>query len=189
MYIIAGLFKNRKIAVPKGYNTRPTSNKLREAVFNILRDSVIEADFLDLFAGSGAMGMEAISRGAKSSTFIDNSKECIKCIKSSLASMNLSGITKVNQGDFLTVIKKMTKQERKFDIIYADPPYSKEISNQVLEMIDKSDLLKDDGYLFIEERSGVSIKEDNLKALELNKKRQFGDTMLLIYQRIKSNES
>ena len=123
MHIIGGIYRNRTLIAPKGQEVRPTSSRLREALFNICQSYIQDALFLDLFAGSGAMGFEAISRGAKKATLIDLSKDSIRCIEANAASLNVEEQVQILQGDVFKWIERLQKQGVQFDIIYADPPY------------------------------------------------------------------
>ena len=190
MHIFAGLFKNRTLSSPKGLSTRPTSGRLREAVFNIVQSYIQDADFLDLFAGSGAVGLEALSRGAKSAVFVDHNKECIKCIQNNLEKLEIKKQGKVIYGDVFLVLRKLEKEGKQFDIIYVDPPYELQrktsegeiaYSQQILTMIDQSEILKKGGVFFIEEASSFSPESENLKSLTLHNSRQMGRSSLHQY--------
>lgn len=170
MQIFSGLYKNRKIIAPEGEATRPTSGRLREALFNICQGEMEDASFLDLFAGSGAMGLEALSRGAKTATFVDNNRDSIRCIRANLAAYGIEKCGEVMFLDAFEAMKKLAKQGHQFDVIYADPPYNtltpgsqekNSLSAQVLLILDGLieqglPLLKKGGALFL---------EDNLKSL------------------------
>ena len=110
MRIISGIFKNRPLASPKGLSTRPTSEKLREALFNISQNYIQESVFLDLFAGSGAMGIEAISRGASKATFIDADRDSIRCIKENLKNFKIEDQALVLPGDVFTEMYKLMQK-------------------------------------------------------------------------------
>ncbi len=122
--ISGGLYKSRKLVAPKGDATRPTSSRLRQAVFNIIRNEVEESSFLDLFAGSGAMGLEALSLGACRSVFIDNSKESIRCIQTNVETLKVENRAQIIYGDVFVELTKLIKRGASFDIIFADPPYA-----------------------------------------------------------------
>src|ERR1700722_2602828 len=144
MQIYSGLHKGRVIQSPKGLKTRPTSGRLREALFNICQGEVEGTRFLDLFAGSGAMGMEALSRGAQSSTFVDNSKESIRCIQANIHMVKAEKHAEIIYGDVFDILGKLAKRGRSFELIYADPPYDQmskgeeglSYSGKVLMLID-----------------------------------------------------
>ena len=173
MHIISGLYKNRKIASPKGLKTRPTSARLRETLFNICQGEVENASFLDLFAGSGAMGLEALSRQAKFATFVDNSKESVRCIQTNIQTLGLEKSTQVMYGDVYELLKQLAKRDKSFDIIYADPPYETFIdkeqktlsySTQVIVLVDSlietgCSILLPGGSLFVEDADKAIPKE------------------------------
>lgn len=187
MHIIAGLFKNKTIHSPKGQQTRPTSGRLRESLFNICQHYIEDAHFLDLFAGSGAMGIEAISRGANSATFIDNSKESIRCIQQNIRELHLEKQSQTFYGDVFQALKKLAKQSEKFTIIYADPPYDahsktpegvQTYSSQVLAAVDETNLLVPSGMLFVEDSHDFKPETENLKTLVYVGSRKMGRSML-----------
>lgn len=189
MHIIAGIFKGHPLLAPKGQATRPTSSRLRESLFNICQQEIEDARFLDLFAGSGAMGLEALSRGAKSATFIDSSRESIACIKKNIECLGVKKNIEIFQGDVFMHLDRLIGQ--KYDLIYADPPYDalmrkgKEIpisySNQILKIIDENSFLFPLGSLFIEESSATELPKEGLKTLELKSIRKMGRSMLYHY--------
>lgn len=183
MHIISGTHKNRKIISPKGLVTRPTAAQLRGALFNICQNYIEGAHFLDLFAGSGAMGLEALSRGAKSVTFIDSNRESIRCIQKNIQNLKMENQAKVFSGDVFQLMHKLAKQGALFDIIFADPPYheksvleGKMISHadHVLRLLDEGILLKENGELFIESASETSLDLTNLHHLMLVSTRRMG---------------
>lgn len=189
MRIFSGLYKGRLLHTPAGIKTRPTAGRLREALFNICQAHLEGIHFLDLFAGSGAMGFEALSRGAHRVTFIDLSKESIRCIKENISSLGIDkNQVEVLHGDVFEILKKLAKQNRTYDIIYADPPYetsSQEgfFSQQVIELIDEllsqnSPLLTSEGFLFVEDASKTMRADLQLKCLSLKSSRQMGRSML-----------
>lgn len=189
MRIVAGTHKNHPIITPKGQQTRPTSGRLRESLFNICQSYIGDARFLDLFAGSGAIGLEAISRGASSAAFIDNHAECIKTIKRNLQALNMLPQALVIEGDVFVQIKKLHAKGALFDIIYADPPYStykedQSFSAHLLKMLDRFNILAPGGIFFLEEASKESLpSEETLQNLILKSSRRMGKSQLLQYQR------
>lgn len=189
MFIIAGLYRGRRLKSPKGPQTRPTASRLREALFNICQNRIEGARFLDLFAGSGAMGLEALSRGAQSAAFIDAHKEAIHCIEANAALLNVKSQTQVFRGDVMATLAWLEKQGDSFDIIYADPPYNTAdprtsilYSEQIIHWIDAHALLKPEGILFIEEDFRVQPKPDQLKTLAFKDSRRFGQAALQQYR-------
>lgn len=187
MRIIAGTHKNRPIIAPKSNNTRPTSGRLRETLFNICQGDIADARVLDLFAGSGAMGLEALSRGAKFCTFIDNSKESVHCIRQNVEAMNFKEASKIIYGDVFSALKKMSALGAQFDIIYVDPPYEKKdvfeegslyYSEKILQVMDETSLLCSGGFLFIEDVDHLALAQDVLKSLSLISSRRVGRACL-----------
>lgn len=192
MHIFSGTYKSRKILTPKGEKTRPTSGRLREALFNICQEDIEGANFLDLFAGSGAMGLEALSRGAKHVTFVDNSRESIRCIRSNLETLGIERSGDVIYSDVFEAMKKLAKKGSRFDMIYADPPYGNLIegnqgsisfSGQVLvvleELMEKGlPLLKPGGKLFLEDALKSMPEGTILKHLICKDKRNMGRSAL-----------
>ncbi len=192
MRIISGKFKNRLLIAPKGKDTRPTSTMLRESLFNICQSLIEDAHFLDLFAGSGSMGIEAMSRGAKSVTFIENSYEAIKCIQTNLHALQIQSHCTVIQGDVYQKLRQLIKKEQQFDLIYVDPPYHKVqnslknfsikpiiLSIEALKLIDQLKLVQKGGMVFIEEAKQTeelpSIPLNNLKLIN---SRRMGSSIL-----------
>jgi 16S rRNA (guanine966-N2)-methyltransferase len=187
MHIIAGSYKNRRIKTPKGSVTRPTMGMMREALFNICQQGIEGAHFLDLFAGSGAMGIEALSRGALESTFVDADRESIRCIQDNLKQLNLADQARVLHGDVFIQLKLLERLQKKFDIIYVDPPYENckeglQYSKRVLELLDTAPLLKAGGLLFIEGPHPFDL-ELELKNLTFEKARRMGRATLREYSK------
>jgi 16S rRNA (guanine966-N2)-methyltransferase len=182
MHIISGKYKGRRLEAPAGAATRPTSGGLREALFNICQTTIEGADFLDLCAGSGAMGLEALSRGAKSATLVDNSREALLAIQKNIELLNVSGQAAALYGDLFTVLGRLAKQGKHYSIIYSDPPYTIDnYNNRLLELIDQTELLLPRGYLFIEEPSKAPEYEGVLATLSLKSSRRMGRSVLKQY--------
>lgn len=176
MKIIAGKFKGHKIHAPKSASTRPTQSITREALFNICQNKIEGSLFLDLFAGSGAMGIEALSRGATKAVCVENHKSAIGAIKKNIASLQIEEDTILIPKEIFIALKFLKAKEMHFDIIYLDPPYKMELfkKKKILENIFSFSLLKDEGDLFLE--------DDSKKPLDLPfrfcKSRKFGKSFL-----------
>lgn len=193
MHIISGSLKNHPIIAPKGSHTRPTSGRLRGTLFNICQNDIENANFLDLFAGSGAMGLEALSRGATKSTFVDNDIHSIRCIHANLKSMELADQAIVVKENVFSWLDKMAKKSPLYTIIYADPPYDalmKEgnstitFSERLLQQIDAGALLAAGGLFFIEDSVGFKANLQKLTTLKLVSERHSGRSKLLQFQRL-----
>ncbi len=176
MRITGGFLKNQSLMTPKGKTTRPTSEKLRMSVFNIAQSHIENSRFLDLYAGSGAMGIEALSRGASESTFIEKDRSALKALRENLAHHDLSPLATLLPGDVLILLKKL--KGKTFDLIYVDPPYEKGLQEKTLHLIDKFHLLHIGGLLFIEESSHTALEIPPLNNIEFQKRRKVGSTSL-----------
>ncbi len=180
MHIIGGLYRGRRLIVPKGTLTKPTTGRLREAVFSICQNSIEGALFLDLYAGSGAMGLEALSRNALHATFIDKSREAIRSLNQNAENLGVQASCEILQGDAFATLNWLKKQNRSFNIIYADPPYQKIDVEFLIRFIDESSLLTPGGTFFIEE-SPECKPYLSLSKLRLKSNRHMGNTMLQEY--------
>jgi 16S rRNA (guanine(966)-N(2))-methyltransferase RsmD len=180
MYIFSGELKNRKVDAPTGLATRPTSGRMRETFFNICQTLIADSHFLDLFAGSGIMGIEALSRGAASATFVDQSMDSIRCIKENLKNLGLEGKATVIHTDVYTALERLQKKGAQFDLIYADPPYEhqEDLGCNVITALDKSTLLKPNSWIFLEESSRVILPTKEFTKLKLHSYRKSGRTSL-----------
>lgn len=179
MKIIAGEFGGRIIGSPKGDRTRPTTSQVRACVFNICQNHIEGASFLDLFAGSGAMGLEAISRGAKEATFVDNAKEACTLIRQNIKALGVESKCHLFMQDTLSCLHSL---HNTFDICYIDPPYGTHVE-PLLQFLDTSTLLAPHAYLFIEEGTKTKLSFDHLTHLQLSSARRMGDTMLYCMRR------
>lgn len=188
MRIIGGEYRSRLISMPRGVEIRPTQDKVREAIFNLLGD-VSGKSALELFAGSGAFGIEAISRGARYAAFVDNNFRCAETIRANLESLGVAESRyEIIRANALSLLPRLEKEAEKFDIIFLDPPYYKGIARKCLINIDSYDILSPIGLVIVEH-----FKKDNLtldlKSLALEKKRQYGDTLVSIFRKITVKES
>lgn len=180
LHIIGGKFRSRSLFSPKGVQTRPTSGLVRKAVFDICQADIENARFLDLFAGSGAMGIEALSRGASHATFVDASRLACQCINKNLKNFELENEATVLCGDVLKQLDRLAKQEP-FNLIYIDPPYGEGHIPDVLKKIDQTKLLTQGGRLFAEE-SSTAIKELEslpLQTLRKVQERRYGNSTVI----------
>jgi 16S rRNA (guanine966-N2)-methyltransferase len=152
MRVIAGIYKGRRLKTLEGLSVRPTSDRLRETLFNILTPRIDGASFADICAGSGAIGIEALSRGARHVTFIESSLKAARVISENLRNCGIREDYRVINRDALRALKNLASEDARFDIIYFDPPYDSEIYTPVMWQIAKRDLLAEDGVLIVEHR-------------------------------------
>ncbi len=149
MRVIAGKAKSIPLIVPKGLDTRPTTDRIKETLFNIIHHDMPGCRFLDLFSGSGAIGIEALSRGAKSCLFIERDAKCISCIHANLEKTKLSDRARVVRGDVTLALHQLGESEP-FDYIFMDPPYGANIEEEVLHIIAGSEIANKDTTIIIE---------------------------------------
>jgi len=182
MRIIGGEYKSRSIAMPRGVEMRPTQDKVREALFNILGD-IAGKKVLELFAGSGAFGIEAISRAAGSVTFVDNNFRCVQTIKSNLKSLGVPDLRyNIIRADALKITAKLTKASEKYDIIFLDPPYYRDMAKKCLINIDSCDIVSPVGLVLVEHFKKDALGAE-LERLVFVDERRYGDTVITILRR------
>lgn len=149
MRIIAGSRRSMPLKAPKGTDTRPTQDRTKETLFNILRDDVYDARFLDLFAGSGAVALEALSRGARYAVIVENAREAICCIRQNISFTRFEDCAELMECDVLTALKRLEGQPP-FDIIFMDPPYRLGIEPQVMGILSESGYVTEDTVVIVE---------------------------------------
>ena len=149
MRIISGSKRGMLLETPEGMDTRPTSDRIKETLFNMIAPDIYDCYFLDLFSGSGQMGIEALSRGAREAIFIEKDKKAITCIEKNIAKAKLQDESKLYKEDVFSVLNRLNGHEA-FDIIFMDPPYNKLIEKQVLESLSKLDSVSEDTLIIVE---------------------------------------
>ncbi|NMC55818.1 MAG: 16S rRNA (guanine(966)-N(2))-methyltransferase RsmD [Eubacteriaceae bacterium] len=179
MRIIGGKAKGRLVITLKNNDIRPTGAKVREAIFNIIAAYIEDSVFLDGFAGSGAVGIEAISRGAGKCVFIDNNQASINIIKKNIENTGVRENSIVIKDNFFNFIKQ---NKYNFDIIFLDPPYAMDGVCDIVLKVQQAGILKEGGLLIIEHDSGSII--NSCESMELTKQKKYSDTTLSIYERI-----
>lgn len=181
MRVISGSLRGR---VLKGHNimgTRPTMDRVKESIFASIQDYLDESIILDLFAGSGNLGIEAISNGASEAYFVDNNKECIKVINGNIRDFGILNNCITLKSDYKDAIKYFGSKNIKFNIIFVDPPYKYNIKNEILRLVINNDILYDNGIIVFEYQNEEAVDEDISFALLKNKK--YGDKYVSIYQK------
>ena len=150
MRVIAGSARRLQLVTVPGLDTRPTTDKIKETLFNILQPRLGGARFLDLFSGSGAIGIEALSRGAAEAVLVDNDRRAVSCIKKNLEHTRLEAGAQVLPFDVMAAISRLHREGRKFDLIFLDPPYRKNLEKDVLAGLAAAGLLEEDGWIIAE---------------------------------------
>ena len=184
MRVTGGIFRGRKLLTVPGRLTRPTADKVREAIFNILVHDTEGARVLDIFAGSGALGIESMSRGAGSVVFVESGRDQGQTIKHNLDSLKLDGPVLVM--DYREACRHLAGKHREFDLIFADPPYDEVTPLEIVETILQYGLLSPGGLLIIEHKRGQVTETGRMVLL---KKRKFGQTEVSFYARKQSQRA
>lgn len=161
-------------------NTRPTTDRVKESLFNILAPYIEGTSILDLFAGTGSLGIEALSRGAASAVFVDRSRESISVIRANLEHTKLLEKSRIMQEEFLTALDKLFANSVKFDIILLDPPYNKNFIQDTLKNLEKNDIIKDGSIIAAEHDAREELPERAGRFLR-KVTRRYGDTALTFY--------
>lgn len=182
MRIIAGSVRGRRLKAPPGKQTRPTSDRVREALFSILGPPPDDAWVLDLFAGSGALGLEALSRGAQRAVFVEESKVAMQTLRQNIDDLELSKAVQVHQAEALRSLRRLAQGDRAFHWIFIDPPYASTLAEQCLHEIGAASMLASTGTVIVEhdrrsepgEVFGTLVKTDT---------RRYGDTCVSLYER------
>lgn len=177
--VISGSARGLKLNTPGDDRVRPTTDRVKESMFNIVQDWVYDSQVLDLFAGSGALGIEALSRGASQAVFCDNSLDSIKIIKSNIEKARVADRSQIVIGDFKRCLRDMEAKNQSFDMIFVDPPYYEGLFEEVLDTIRSCKILKKDGIVIVEHDAKKPIGQ--VEGLEVYKEKKYGITMLTFY--------
>ena len=185
MRVIAGKYKGRKLYSPEDSSVRPTTDKVKEAMFSILTNETYGARVLDLFAGSGGLGIEALSRGAEYCLFADSSRRSLSLIKMNLQHCKVEENTKVVAGDYSKVLKNLAGRiedglEEPFDIIILDPPYDAGFMDEVFRLIAEGGILAEGGTIVAEHKKHEELP-DLFHGFTKSKERRYGVVRLSIY--------
>lgn len=150
MRVIAGKVRRMTLVTPEGNDVRPTTDRIKETLFNILQNDIYECSFLDLFSGSGGIGIEAISRGASDVVLVEKSKESLRCIEQNLEHTGLSEEAELLPMDVLQAVRNLSKRKKRFDIVFMDPPYEHDMEAPVLEALDKYGVVDEASMIIVE---------------------------------------
>lgn len=181
MRIIAGKARGRKILSPATLETRPTLDRVKEAMFSMIQGYIIDAVALDLFAGTGSLGLEAASRGAREVYLIDKSNTTYPLLKENIVNLKLQEECKSLNMDAYEALKSFSKKALIFDIIFIDPPYCKEMIPEAIKIIEENGLLDEDGIIVTKIDSIEEIYE-GYKEIQLTKSKKYGNTTVCFYK-------
>ncbi len=190
MRVTGGEFTGRHLQIPKGPGIRPTLDHVRQALFNLAGPRVAGAKVLDLFSGTGALGIEALSRGAAHATFVDRSFFCIQAIQANLQQLGLSERSSdrvtLMRAEMLTALRKLRKEEELFDLVLLDPPYGQHLARKSLNALCQYVIVPQAGWVIAEhsKRDPLpdAVEEKDIKFI-LQRRVQYGDTALSIFER------
>lgn len=157
MRVIAGSARRLPLKTIEGMDTRPTTDRIKETLFNILQPDILDSRFLDLFAGSGAIGIEALSRGAREAVFAEQNRKACGCIRYNLKTTRLDNRAQIMECDVLSALKRLESRKVSFDLIFMDPPYGMGLEKQVLEYLKDSLLLDSHTMIVVEASLGTDF--------------------------------
>lgn len=183
MRIISGSARGRMLLTLPGLDTRPTLDRVRESVFGSIQFSIPGCSFLDVFAGSGAMGLEAASRGAKRVVSNDSSAEAVSVIRQNVSALRFNGIVDIRQSDYRDLIMRLEAAGERFDYVYLDPPYASGFAQDAAERIFRADLIADDGALLAEHASADAPFSGIPGLMRLERTRKYGKCSVSEYRK------
>lgn len=178
--IVAGKARGTKLTSVPGLRTRPTGDRVKEALFNMLGPSILGSSFLDLYAGSGAIGLEALSRGAEKVVWVDANPACTTQIRKNLEKTRLQGGVIVTR-DVFRALAQLNRRGEHFDFVFLDPPYDQSLVGETVRCLDHLNVLRKQGIIIAE----ASKKEEgslDMSKLCLKRTKRYGDTVLLFYE-------
>ena len=179
MRVITGKARGVQLKTPEGMLTRPTADKVKEALFSIVNFDIPAAKVLDLFAGTGQLGIEALSRGADSAVFVDAREDACKIVRENLRRTKLEAYASVVRSDYLDYLRRC---KSKFDIILLDPPYAEEFLEKALKCITEIDILQSGGIIITERPLGNELPYD-FEGFTRSKDYKYGNTLLTLYRK------
>ena len=182
MRIISGYAKGIRLKTPKGMKTRPTADRVKESVFGILGGKIEDAAVLDLFSGSGALGLEALSRGAANATLVDKNAESIKIIKENAELTKMGSVAVVCREDVFQALKRLENANVVFDLIFCDPPYNLGLAPKTLQALDSFGLLSESGVLVLEHSRHENLPEE-LKRIAAYRSEFYGETVVSFFRK------
>lgn len=183
MRVVAGSAKSLKLKTIEGMETRPTQDRIKETLFNMIQYDIAGSTFLDLFSGSGGIGIEALSRGAKKAYFVEKAKPALRCIRENLKYTKLNEKAEVMAADVVTAISQLESKKETFDYIFMDPPYNKEFEDHILAVLDKSTICTQDTVVIVESSLATEISDfQELKVTRIKKYKTNKHTFLMKVQ-------
>ncbi len=189
MRVIAGTARRLPLRTPEGVDTRPTTDRIKETLFNILQDDICGCRFLDLFAGSGGIGIEALSRGAKKAFFVENDKRAAECIRENLKKTHLEDRGVLLFAEAAGALRQLALRETAMDIIFMDPPYHKQLEQQMLEILAQSPLADDCTRIIIEADLKTDFSFVNALGYEITREKLYKTNKHIFLQKMENNRA
>ncbi len=177
MRIITGTARGLKLKTPRGRDVRPTSDRVKESVFGIIAARIPGAAVADLFAGTGNLGLEALSRGAAAVTFVDTSADSIALVRANADLARLTDRAELLRLDAAAAVERFARAGRTFDIVFCDPPYNKGLAAAIMDKIDAAAIIRPGGTLIIEHSRHEQLPTD-LVNLTINRTQRYGETLV-----------
>lgn len=181
MRIISGAAKGRKLLSPEGMDTRPTLDRIKESIFNIIQNKIVGSTVLDVFAGTGSLGLEAVSRGAKECYLVDKGQTTFKYLKQNVDNFNFTDRCKCFNVDSYSALEEFCNKNISFDLIFIDPPYLKDMIPPAVDIITKGNILKKHGLIVCKIDTKEEIYEGNQEIVLIDH-RKYGNTTVCFYK-------
>jgi 16S rRNA (guanine966-N2)-methyltransferase len=181
MRIIGGEARGRPIRLPGGCRIRPTADRIKKSLFDILHP-VTGKSFLDLFAGSGNVGLESLSRGARFAVFVERDFRLVEAIRKGLAQLGFSDRAEVIAADAERGLRRLVQRKERFDIIFADPPYDEGLAFETLKWLEKEDVLAESGIVVLQHSTRETPEGLPVRAMAATDQRRYGDTVLSFFK-------
>ena len=173
MRVVAGTARSLRLETVNSLDTRPTTDKIKETLFNILSPDIPDCRFLDLFAGSGAIGIEALSRGAKQAFFVDQNRKAVDCINKNLTFTRFKDRAEVITGDCFCAISSLERKKQVFDIIFMDPPYGRLLEKQILLRLAHSSVLDENTMIIVESDLATDFSYAEESGFEIYREKKY----------------
>lgn len=184
MRVIAGKARRIQLKSMEGMNTRPTTDRIRETLFNMLSQDIYGSHFLDLFSGSGAIGIEALSRGAASAVFVENNRQAVQCIRENLLKTRLLQEAVIMPMDCASAIHRLEAERQYFDIVFMDPPYNRQFEREMLELMKHASFIDEDTMIIIEASLETDFDWLEASGYELTKVKKYKTNQHVFVKRV-----
>ena len=189
MRVIAGSARRLLLKTIEGLDTRPTTDRIKETLFNMLQPQIPGCFFLDLFSGSGAIGIEALSRGARKAVFIENNPKAVECIRENLSRTHLEEGALVLESDVIAGLKRLEGRNYRFDLIFMDPPYNRDLEKEALSRLKDSPLVTEETLLIVEASLETDFSYLEEFGYEVLKRKEYKTNVHLFLQRAKGADT